>query len=200
MFALPGWIRLSKNGLLPLAAGVCVLLATDVVAQECCDQPSWVFKRSTFTHAPETGARVAQYQRIAPVEELPDPRLVTSGYRRTRTNLLGANGSVDSYYQVQSWGNGRGGLDAEWERFHDAWRQSYITGGYYQGAVPFGGGRFGGGFGPGGFGPGFGFPGYGFGGFGPGFGAGFGPGYIGPRYPYSNRHHGYRQWPQETEE
>lgn len=140
---------------------VIALQIATVSAQECCEQPSWIFDRSTFSHDPATGARVAQYERHAPVEELPDPRLVTSGYRRTRTNIRGADGSVDSYYQVQSYGNGRGGLDAEWERFHDAWRQSYTAGGYYNG-------------------PGYGAPGYGYG-YGPGYGAGFG---YGPGYGY----------------
>ena len=94
-------------------------------------RPSWMFNRSTYTHAPETGARVAQYERHVAVEELPDPRRVTSGYRRTRTTLRGADGSVDASYQVQNWANGNGGLDAEWERFHDAWQQSYLRGSYY---------------------------------------------------------------------
>jgi hypothetical protein len=94
-------------------------------------QPSWVFRRSTYTHDPETGARVAQYQRIAPVEPLDDERNVTSRYRRIRTNLRGTDGSIDSTSEVQAWGNGRGGIDAEWERFHDAWKESYLQNGYY---------------------------------------------------------------------
>ena len=32
---------------------------------------------------------------------------------------------------MQAWGNGRGGIDAEWERFHDAWKESYLQNGYY---------------------------------------------------------------------
>jgi len=95
------------------------------------DEPSWIFSRGTYTHDPVTGARVAQYMRTPPVEPLEDERLVTSRYRRSRTNLRGANGSVDTYYEVQAWGNGRGGIDAEWERFHDAWKESYLQGGYY---------------------------------------------------------------------
>jgi hypothetical protein len=57
--------------------------------------------------------------------------MVTSGYRRVRTNLAGPDGSLDSYYGVSSYGNGLGGLDAQWERFHDAWRQSFTAGGSY---------------------------------------------------------------------
>ena len=135
---------------------------------------SWAFAPSRYTHDPDTGARVAQYQQKNPVEPLPDQRAVTSGYARTRTVQRGPDGSVSTRYQVQNYGNGRGGLDAEFERFHDAWRGSTIAGGQF-GAVPgFGFGFPGYGFG-GGFGGGF--PGYGYGGaFPPG--AGFGPGIL----------------------
>jgi hypothetical protein len=94
-------------------------------------RPSWIFAPSTYTHDPETGARVAQYMRPAPVEPLDDPRIVTSRYRRVRTNLRGPDGSNDTTYDVQNWGNGRGGLDAEWQNFHDAWKDSYLTGGSF---------------------------------------------------------------------
>lgn len=153
------------------------------------DEPSWIFRRSTFTNDPETGARVAQYMRKPPVEPLDDPRAVTSRYTRRRTNLRGIDGSFDTYYEVQSWGNGRGGLDAEWERFHDAWLDSSLQGGYYnQGSWGWGGNPgWGWGGHPGGWGwggwnqPGFtspgGFPGGGFpGAAGPGFPHAVGPG------------------------
>ena len=137
--------------------------------------PSWVFAPSSYTHDPMTGARVAQYARKTPVEPLEDERNVTSSYRRTRTNIRGADGSTDTYYQVQAWGNGRGGMDAEWERFHDAWKEAYINGGsfYTQGGPYFG------------YGQGYGYPGYGYGGWGPGnggpgWGNGPGPGNQGP--------------------
>lgn len=132
-----------------------------------CEPASWIFQPSTFSHDPATGARVAQYARVAPVEDLPDPRHVTSGYRRTRTVIRGVDGSVDASYQVQNFANGRGGLDAEWERFHDAWRQSYLSGSFYN--------QNGAGFGP--YGPGFGGPGFGQ----PGFGY---PPYGHPGYGY----------------
>jgi hypothetical protein len=140
-------------------------------------QPSWIFNRSTYSHDPVTGARVAQYERIAPVEPLEDERNFTSSYRFTQTNLRGADGSVDRYYQVQAWGNGRGGMDAEWERFHDAWKESILAGGYYnQGGYPgpysynngygnrfngngYGRGRYNGGWGQGGWNQGNGGPG-----------------------------------------
>ncbi len=196
----------------PIALAIAALLAfdwsvADVAAQSLCcaapkpvvvivvapppapvapQQPSWIFQRSTFSHDPATGARVAQYMRKRPVEPLDDQRDVTSGYRRTRTNLRGTDGSNDTSYQVQSWGNDRGGLNAEWERFHDAWKESYLSGGYYNGSgyggspgygygAPGYGGYPGYGYGAPGYGgypggPGYGFPGYGFPPHGPGHG------------------------------
>ena len=143
------------------------------------EAPSWAFRRSTYSHDPYTGARVAQYMRTPPVEPLDDPRMVTSRYRRSRTNLRGVDGSSDTYYEVQAWGNGRGGIDAEWERFHDAWKESYLTGSFYnqgQGSAPWGFGHGWGGF------PGFGFPGFGVT---PGFGF---PGWQG--FPQHGGFHG----------
>jgi hypothetical protein len=172
------------------------VMAAEPVAVEP-TKPSWIFRRSTFTHDPYTGARVAQYVPIEPVEPLDDQRMVTSRYRRSRTNLRGHDGSIETIYEVQNWGNGRGGLDAEWERFHDAWKESILSGGYYNqgpygyggpGGGPYGGTFYGGGFGQ----PGFGFPNYG----GPGFGpSGYGiPGYGSPPAyggPPGGGHHGY---------
>jgi hypothetical protein len=150
-------------------------------------QPSWIFARSTYTHDPLTGARVAQYMRPAPVEPLDDPRIVTSRYRRVRTNLRGTDGSYDTTYDVQSWGNGRGGLDAEWQNFHDAWKESFLTGGFYNQQNP----GFGGGFPGSEFGPGFqhgghgfpnNFPNHGFGNGGAFPGHGFPNGFGGPQH------------------
>ncbi len=156
--------------------------------------PSWIFRPSTYSHDPHTGARVAQYMRTPPVEPLPDERLVTSRYRRSRTNLRGTNGSVDTYYEVQAWGNGRGGIDAEWERFHDAWKESYLQGGFYNQA-PGWNGQWGNGApwnngGPwnGGHGYGYGFPGYGFPG--PGFGGWGNGGHFSPHDNGHGNHHG----------
>lgn len=167
-----------------------------VVEQE----PSWVFRRGTYTHDPYSGARVAQYMRTPPVEPLEDERAVTSRYRRSRTNLRGADGSVDTYYEVQAWGNGRGGIDAEWERFHDAWKESILSGGYYNQGPGHGGPWNGGpGYGaPWGYGGGFGSPGYGYGFPGnayPGYGhggpwRGSGPAHGGRHWGHGGGHHG----------
>ena len=158
------------------AALVAVFLATRSRASDCCGEyvlayaapyvpkaDSWIFAQGRYTHDPATGARVSQYDEIEPVEPLPDQRLVTSGYSRSRSVVRGADGSADTYYRVTSYGNGRGGLDAEWERFHDAWRGSTSAGGAYGGVAPgyggFGygpyGGGFGGGYGGGGYGGGY---------------------------------------------
>jgi hypothetical protein len=171
-------IALLRFGLLGLLVGItlpagasetpCASCPGPVVYQQTYvaddSPPSWIFRRSNYTHDPETGARVAQYQRLPAIEPLDDERLVTSRYHRTRSTLRGVGGSVETYYDVQSWGNGRGGIDAEWERFHDAWRESYLQGGFYNQGPGFGGG-YPGPYGYGGFGApgyGFGFPGYGF--------------------------------------
>jgi hypothetical protein len=154
------------------------------------EEPSWIFAQSTYTHDPVSGARVAQYMRKPPVEPLEDERLVTSRYRRSRTNLRGADGSIDSYYEVQAWGNGRGGIDAEWERFHDAWKESYLQNGFYNQGPGFGS--------PWGYGaPGFGhgFPGYGYGypgngGYFPPYGGGGGGGHHGGGHGGGDGHGG----------
>jgi hypothetical protein len=156
-------------------------------ASAAADRPSWIFRRSTYSHDPYTGARVAQYMRTPPVEPLDDPRLVTSRYRRSRMNLRGAQGSNDTYYEVQAWGNGRGGIDAEWERFHNAWKESYLQGGYYNspgGPWGWGGGHPGGWYGPA---HGFAAPAYGYPGGGPAYGPGAG---IPPQRGWSHSSHG----------
>lgn len=145
------------------ALAMSLFISATARAEDCCERPSWMFKQSTFTNDPQTGARVAKYARHAYVEELPDPRLVTSGYRTNRTTLRGTAGSYETNYEVASWGNGRGGLDAEWERFHDAWKESYLTGGYYDSRPAYGRGY--------GYGPRHGYGPYrGGGGYGPGYG------------------------------
>ena len=142
---------------------------------------SWNFMPSRFTHDPATGARVAQYAMKPPIEPLDDPRRVSSGYYRSRLIQRGVDGSVDTTYRVTSYGNGRGGMDAEWERFHDAWRGSTIAGGQSQAFVPGGGYWGGGGWNGGGWGGG--------GNWGGGWNGGGGPGYGVP--PWGYRGYGY---------
>jgi hypothetical protein len=146
---------------------------------------SWVFKRSTYTNDPETGARVGQYARIEPVEALDDQRLVTSSYRRMRSENRGRDGSMDNTYVVQAWGNGGGGIDAEWQMFNDVWKESILSGSFYNGeqaAGPWGdrgNNGWNGGWGDGGWNNGW--NGGGWNGGGPGWGSpGWGGGWNGP--------------------
>ena len=94
-----------------------LLLATSMVAEETCGPQvdSWIFRRSQYSHDADSGARVAQYAMKPAIEALPDVRQITSGYSRSRTVLRGPDGSSDTSYRVQSYGNGRGGMDAQWE-------------------------------------------------------------------------------------
>ncbi|TWT86924.1 hypothetical protein Mal64_37540 [Pseudobythopirellula maris] len=131
------------------------------------DTASWVFRPSHYSHSPETGERVGQYAQVAWVEPLDDPRDTVSRYRTTRTRLRGANGSNDTWYEVQKFGNRRGGFDAEWERGFDAtlttldalrpFRRNpwlFSGGGYGYGAGYGGGYGYGAGYGGvGGYGP-----------------------------------------------
>lgn len=174
-FSLSGFVLVMSFASTLLAGGVpCARCGVPRVprAEHVCtadddEQPSWIFHRAAYTHDPYTGARVAQYQRLPIVEPLDDERLVTSRYNRVQTNLPGTRGSSSQFYEVQAWGNGRGGIDAEWERFHSAWKESYLQGSYFNQGPGFGngfpnqwngnGGWNGGGWGWGG-GPGFGNP------------------------------------------
>jgi hypothetical protein len=155
-----------------------VYVSEPVVVSETSSAPSWVFRRSTFTNDPATGARVAQYMRKPPIEPLADQREVTSVYRRTRTVNRGRDGSIDTSYQVQAWGNGRGGIDAEWQMFNDVWKEAILSGSFYNSNQSYGppqGGPWQ--SGPWQGGPWQGSPGYGPGG--PGWNQGYPPGQPG---------------------
>lgn len=99
---------------------------------------SWVFKRSTYTNDPISGARVGQYARVEPVEPLDDQRLVTSSYRRMRSELRGRDGSMDTTYVVQGWGTGGGELGAEWQMFNDVWKEAILSGSFFNNQQAFG--------------------------------------------------------------
>lgn len=83
-------------------------------------QSSWVFAPGAYTHNPVTGARTTQYAPDPWVEPLDDPRQTVSRYSRTTSNRRGADGSNDQIIEVQSFGNTRGGFDAQRERGFDA--------------------------------------------------------------------------------
>jgi hypothetical protein len=175
----------------PLIWGFAAVLASSVLMHAgSASARDWMFRQGYFSHAPDTGDRVAQYSPLPWVEALPDVRPWMSGYRRARFVQRGPDGTVDETYRVENWNAGRGGpggLDAEWERFHEAWKESFLSGGWQSPifpnvqpnwGVPWGG-FGGGGYGPGGFSPG----GYGFGGYGTGYGGGYSGGYGGTWQP-----------------
>ena len=151
-----------------------------VASSATADDPTWIFQRGRYSHDPMTGARVLQYAPLPKVRALPDVSAISSGYRRTRVQLRGADGTVDTYNRVEAYGNGRGGLDSEWERFNDVWQRSELSGGYGSGTYNrFSPGRYGRGYpSRGGYGNGGGF------GYGGGYsnGGGYGYGGRGQRY------------------
>ena len=176
---------------------VTMLVVATLSASAAADESTWIFRPGRYTHHPMTGQRVAQYAPPRPVAALPDNRDNVSGYRRTRVRQRGADGTTDTYYRVERFGNGRGGFDASWERFYDAERQGYLLNDHGV-AYGLGLGR-GRGYGLGyGYGPGFGYGyppvpgvGYGYGGApaypnGPAYGVppyGQAPGYVQPGLP-----------------
>ena len=154
----------------------------------------WLTQPSQFTHHPESGERVAQYQEIAPPTAPMASNFRTSGYTHTRSSLnYGA--SADNYHRVERWGDP--------VRPYGEWRFPFrpFSTPYPNWGPPYAGFNLG--FGGRGFvGPGFGGPGIGQPGrpdYGrPGYGYGDGRGYG--RRPYYPRERGYLgdgTWPLE---
>lgn len=108
----------------------CVVGLSLVISAHAGSPPSTIFRRGHFTHLPRTGQRVAQFASKPAVAAFPDSSRYVSGQRRSRFSQRNADGSVENYYRVESWGNEQPGLNAEWERFHDAWLRSTTAGGY----------------------------------------------------------------------
>ncbi len=175
---------------LPQGVTFVVAPATSAVVETPQPALSWVFKRSTFTNDPMTGARVAQYARKDPVEPLDDQRLVTSSYRRTRTVNNGRNGSIDTSYQVQAWGTGGGELGAQWQMFNDVWKEAILSGSFYNGTQAYGPWGHGG--------PGQGGPGWG-GGW-QGGGGWNGGGWYPGQGPLGGNHRPQNHWPSDNRE
>lgn len=160
---------------------------------------SWTFKRSTFTNDPITGARVAQYSRKDPVEPLDDQRAVTSSYRRTRTVNNGRNGSIDTSYQVQAWGDGGGELGAQWQMFNDVWKEAILSGSFYNSNQAYGPwGQGGSGWNGGGPGWGGSWQGGGWNGAGGSGWNGGGGGWNQGNWPQGNHHNQKNHWPSDN--
>lgn len=140
---------------------------------------TWIFRPGYYTHDPASGIRVAQYTPLPAIAALPDSRPYQSGYHRSRVAQRGAGGTTDDYYRVENWGNAQGGLNAEWERFHDAWSSSILSGGFGYYTSPYGYGN--------GWPNGYGGPSYGYGGGSYGYGGPTGPGSYGaPGHGYGS--------------
>lgn len=104
---------------------------------------SWMFGRSLYSHDPVTGQRVVQYLPALPAYTRPSFNYNQSGYfvRNRNRNLRSAFG--DRQIVVETWGNGRGGWDAQSERDFEANQRTLELQGYYWGNWNFGrGGRF----------------------------------------------------------
>ncbi len=64
-----------------------------------------------------------------------------------RSENRGRDGSIDTTYVVQGWGDGGGELDAQWQMFNDVWKEAILSGSFYnnqQAFGPWGNGRWGG--------------------------------------------------------
>jgi hypothetical protein len=80
----------------------------DCPAVFCSDQEdtSWIFQRSYFSHDPDTGQRVDQYEPEQVSYYKDDPTYIESGYRHYQFELLGRGGTADRLHVVQTWGLG----------------------------------------------------------------------------------------------
>jgi hypothetical protein len=83
-----------------IALSAFALASTTVAKAE-----GWLFKPSTFSHDPATGARVNQYAPNRPAYVRSDETYFESGYRHVQFNLQ-AGGSADRLHVVQTWGAG----------------------------------------------------------------------------------------------
>jgi hypothetical protein len=128
------------------------------------DEASWIFRPSYYSHSPETGDRVVQYQEEQPVYARVDPTYQESGYRHIESNIQVGN-SADHFHVVQTWGQGDqirpygewqfpfragatpygpwGNPQGPWTLPFDSWRNPYGLG-----QLPRGPWQFGPGFGP----------------------------------------------------
>ncbi|MGA2064681.1 MAG: hypothetical protein ABSG86_06920 [Thermoguttaceae bacterium] len=66
---------------------------------------SWIFRPSCYSHAPDTGQRVAQYQPEEPAWAPYDETYQQSGYRYIRSSIQVGN-NEDHVHVVQTWGAG----------------------------------------------------------------------------------------------
>jgi hypothetical protein len=63
----------------------------------------WILAPSTYTHDPQTGARVSQYAPVPPVYVQTRGDYLKSGYRHNRSSILSGDGA-DNQHIVEQWG------------------------------------------------------------------------------------------------
>jgi hypothetical protein len=110
------------------------------VCQDDSEGPSCIFRRSYFTHDPETGQRVAQYQAEQTTYVREDPTYQESGFRHQEVYIRGADGSWDHEHVVKTWGDGENMRPyGEWEFPYRAGATPYGPWGNPQGpwTLPF---------------------------------------------------------------
>jgi hypothetical protein len=88
-----------------LAAFALAFTAADHTRGAAAAAESWLFRPSTFSHDPATGARVNQYAPNRPAYVRSDGTYMESGYRHVQFSLR-AGGSADRLHVVQTWGAG----------------------------------------------------------------------------------------------
>ncbi len=89
-------------------------------------EAQWIFLRSSFTHDPATGRRVAQYARPKTPYVRDDGTFRQSAYRHHRSTIR-AGGSADRLHVVETWGEG------ETIRPYGEWQRPFR-----EGATPYG--------------------------------------------------------------
>jgi len=97
-------------------ASAVALSAIALVLARRAEASSWIFRRSSFTHDPVTGNRVAQYAPKKTPYVQDDGTYQQSAYRHHRSTIR-AGGSADRLHIVETWGEGKPVRPyGEWER------------------------------------------------------------------------------------
>ncbi len=142
-----------------------IVLLTIVPAGVALAETGWLFSQSYYSHAEETGHRVAQYASAETPYFTPDPTYMRSAYRQNRSSIR-VGGSADHLHVVETWGDGENVRPyGEWQRPYRDGATPYGPWGNARGpwTSPAGGGwveqGFGQGYGSPAFGPGYGGPG-----------------------------------------
>jgi hypothetical protein len=98
----------TKNGTFPrlLLVLASAFTAAALAIATSASAETWIFRRSAYSHDPETGQRVVQYAQEQQSYLREDDTYMESGYRHIHVGLRGADGSYDHTNVVQTWGLG----------------------------------------------------------------------------------------------